>query len=129
MQIYLCDKTGKIYGGESGIYTLGYHDYLTDEEHQEISNWRTRNVEKNRFEKAKKIKWSDWKGEQFHSSSLGGVLPGYRTPPSVNSVPTRAIPLEPVSSDSPEFLVGAGLDIRECFGPDFALGHLLFCLC
>ena len=51
--------------GQSGIYTLGYHDYLTDEESREVFKWRNRNVEKNRFEKANKIKLSDWKGEQF----------------------------------------------------------------
>ncbi len=65
VQIYLCKKTGKIYGGESGIYTLAYHDYLTDEESREVFKWRTRNVEKGRFEKANKIKLSDWKGEQY----------------------------------------------------------------
>lgn len=69
VQIYLCGKTGKIYGGESGIYTLGYYGYLTDDEQREISNWRTRNVEKNRFDKADKVNFSDWKGEQIYDGN------------------------------------------------------------
>ena len=65
VKIVICKKTGTIYGGQKGFYTLGYHNYLTEKERKEIWDWRTRNVEKNRFKKAKKIKFSDWKGDQL----------------------------------------------------------------
>ena len=51
-----CKKTGNIYGGEQGFYTLGYRNYLEDDELKQIRDWINLKTDKNRFEKATKIK-------------------------------------------------------------------------
>lgn len=48
-----------------GFYILGYRDYLTDKEQNDIWDWQRRHQEHLQFKKAAKIKWKDWKGEMF----------------------------------------------------------------
>jgi hypothetical protein len=59
-----CKKTGKI-SSEEGFYVHGYREYLEGDEQRKIWEWIDLKTNKNRFDKAEKVKWSDWKGEQF----------------------------------------------------------------
>lgn len=61
-----CRKTGNIYGGITGFLTLGWRNYLSKEELKEIWDIQASQTEKSRFEKAVKIKFSDWECEQFY---------------------------------------------------------------
>jgi hypothetical protein len=61
-----CRKTGDIYAGIIGFLTLGWRNYLSKEELKEVRNIQSFQIEKSRFEKAEKIKFSEWKGEQFY---------------------------------------------------------------
>ena len=65
VHVGFCKKTGHIYGGERGFYILGYREYLEGDEQRQIWDWIAMKIEKSKFEKANKIKYSDWKGEQF----------------------------------------------------------------
>ncbi len=51
-----CKKSGNIYGGEQGFFTLGYREYLEGDEQRQIWDWINLKTEKNRFDKAEKVK-------------------------------------------------------------------------
>lgn len=56
-----CKKTGNIYGGLTGFYVLGYRDHLTDSEQRYVNGCQSARIESSRFEKAKKVKYADYK--------------------------------------------------------------------
>jgi hypothetical protein len=60
-----CRKNGKIYSSLAGFFITGHYDYLTDEERNYRRDILAEKQEKHRFEKAAKIKYSDWNGDQF----------------------------------------------------------------
>jgi len=64
-QLLRCKKTGNLFCGLSGFYVTGHHAYFTEDEQRRVWNWIELGHNKSRFEKAKKIKFSDWEGDQF----------------------------------------------------------------